>query len=241
VYKDETNHSYTAVMAFCQLTKAMQVDKLLNDNERIEILEDSVRAVLNTVVFDPSIPVPEELKDRNFNETFLKQIDLGRGCEVIDWFSFASLMSNNDELQNTLDNCHRPYGYDPERFQQTSQLSFAGLIERVLLNEICTHGTYDNQTIQAAGQTIDYDRINSLQRDGCYIKGHEILQRDIFFNHPLHYLISIENGDNPKDNFVTSIIEFIFSPHNNCDDWVRQEAQKHLNALMVHIIERGEK
>lgn len=26
VYKDETNHSYTAVMAFCQLTKAMQVD-----------------------------------------------------------------------------------------------------------------------------------------------------------------------------------------------------------------------
>lgn len=61
LYKDETNHSYNAVMAYTQLTKAMQVDKLLNDNERIEILEDSVRSVLNTVVFDPAIPVPVEL------------------------------------------------------------------------------------------------------------------------------------------------------------------------------------
>lgn len=54
------------------------------------------------------------------------------------------------------------------------------------------------------GQRIDYDRVKTLSEDQFYIKGHEVIQRDIFLNHPLHYLFELErepDGER-KDHYV---------------------------------------
>lgn len=119
LFKDECTHEYSAIIAFTQLTKAMQQDVCLNDQDRIEILEDSVRSVLNAVVFDPTLPVPSEIKDRNYNEQFLKYIDIGRSVELFDWFSVVSLKCNSDDLDELLERSRRPADFERERFQQS--------------------------------------------------------------------------------------------------------------------------
>lgn len=95
----------------------MQQDRCLNDQDRIEILEDSVRSVLNSVVFDPTIPVPAEIKDRNYNDQFMKYLDMGRGVELFDWFSLVSLKCNSAGFDEILEQCRRPPNFELERFK----------------------------------------------------------------------------------------------------------------------------
>jgi len=35
------------------------------------------------------------LKEKDYNEEFLKNIDIGRGVEIFDWFSITSLKMDN--------------------------------------------------------------------------------------------------------------------------------------------------
>lgn len=63
-------------------------------------------------------------------------------------------------------------------------------MERVLVNDLIIE--VENSTLIMEGQTFDYDRIKTLSEDQFYIKGHEIIQRDIFLNHPIHYLFELE-------------------------------------------------
>lgn len=58
IYKNETFGDYTAVLAYSKLSGAMLTDTILNGQEKAEIIEDSVKAILNSVVFDPALPVP---------------------------------------------------------------------------------------------------------------------------------------------------------------------------------------
>lgn len=87
-------------------------------------------------------------------------------------------------------------------------------MERVLINDLITES--ENSNIIMEGQKYDYDRVKTLACDQFYIKGHEIIQRDIFLNHPLHYLFDLEKETEPKDYFVDLMIKFTFSDHNNC-------------------------
>jgi len=151
LYKDESTLEYSAIMGYSHLTKAMQHDLSLNDQDRIEILEDSVRAVLNSVIFDPTVPVPVEAKDRNYNEKFLKYIDIGRGVEIFDWFSVVSLKSTSEDLQDLLEQSRRPAGTEPERYAATSQLSFLSLLERVLIHELAYQDNYAHQVSSLDG------------------------------------------------------------------------------------------
>lgn len=171
------------------------------------------------MVFDPSLPVPWQLRRPEFDSTFLKAIDLGRGVEVLEWFSIVSLKCDSLDLENILEDCQREFedfGYDAERYSQPSWLSFSGLMERVLVNDLVSRSD-ENKLVVLDGQRLDYDRIRSLQSDAFYNKGHEIIQRDIFLNHPLHYLFELEKDDGPKDQFIDAIMKFTFSEHNNCD------------------------
>jgi hypothetical protein len=69
--------------------------------------------------------------------------------------------------------------------------------------------------------------------------GHEVLQRDIFFNHPLHYLFDIEEAEkSPKDKYVHYILEFVFSKDNGGEAPLHYEAQKHLMGMTVDIVNR---
>lgn len=136
MFKDESTFEYSAVLAYTHLTKAMQHDQSLNDQDRLEILEDSVKAVLNSVIFDPTIPAPSQTKDRNYNEQFLKFIDIGRGVEVFDWFSTVSMKATSDELYSMLESCRRPEEIYTERYSCNTLVSFMSLLERVLIYEL---------------------------------------------------------------------------------------------------------
>lgn len=88
------------------------------------------------------------------------------------------------------------------------------------------------------GQELDYDRIRSFQTDSFYNKGHEVIQRDIYSNHPLHYLFELEKETEPMDFYIDTILKFTFSEHNNSDQCHHMEAQEHLMSMLGDMIER---
>lgn len=175
VFKDEGTFEYSAILAYTHLTKAMQHDTSLNDQDRIEILEDSIKAVLNSVIFDPTVPAPSQAKDRNYNETFLKYIDIGRGVEVFDWFSTVSLKSTSDELSSLLESSRRSPEHFTEKHSCSTLVSFMSLLERVMIYELAYQDTSSNKVIQEDSQTIDFDRVTSLRSQGTLLYGHEIV------------------------------------------------------------------
>ena len=75
----------------------MLADTILNDQEKAEIIEDSVKSILNSVVFDPTLAVPWQLRDSDYNTAFLQAIDVGRGIEIFEWFSLATLKADHDD------------------------------------------------------------------------------------------------------------------------------------------------
>lgn len=119
IYKNETFGDYTAVLAYSKLSPAMLSDTILNEQEKAEIIEDSVKSILNSVIFDPSLPVPWQLARADFDTTFLQAIDLGRGIEVLEWFSIASLKCDHPDLPAILEGAQREWEdpiYDAERY-----------------------------------------------------------------------------------------------------------------------------
>lgn len=91
------------------------------------------------------------------------------------------------------------------------------------------------------GQQYDYDRVKTLRADKTLLYGHEVLQRDVFFNHPLHYVLDIEaEAKSRQDKVVHSILEFVFSKDNNGEAPLHFEAQKHLMAFISDILGRDE-
>lgn len=114
-------------------------------------------------------------------------------------------------------------------------------MERVLVHEIVYQENFAHQVSTINGQTVDYDRLKTLRQGSTLLHGHEILQRDIFFNHPLNYLFDIEHDEkSPKDKSIHSILSFIFSKDNNSETPLHYEAQKHLMGLIVDIVDRPE-
>lgn len=107
----------------------------------------------------------------------------------------------------------------------------------MLVNDLITRSD-ENRLVVMDGQRLDYDRIRSLQIDEFYIKGHEIIQRDIFLNHPLHYLLDLEAESEPKDFQVDCILKFAFSEHNNSHETHHMEAQEHLMSMLGDMISR---
>lgn len=196
----------------------MLVDSILNGQEKAEIIEDAVKAILNSVVFDPSMAVPSELRRSDFESAFLKAFDLGRGVEVLEWFSLVSLKCDSDSLEKIFEDCVREYedkAYDVDRFSKPNLWSLSSLLERVLINDLIH--LEEHKPLLIDGQKFDYDRVKVLAENQFYIKGHEIIQRDIFLNHPLHYLFDLEKETEPKDQYIDAIMKFTFSEHNNCN------------------------
>lgn len=99
-------------------------------------MEDSVKAVLNSVIFDPTVPAPTSTKDRNYNDRFLKFIDIGRGVEVFDWYSTVSIKATSDELYSLLESSRRTEDIYTERYSCNTLVSFMSLLERVLIYEL---------------------------------------------------------------------------------------------------------
>lgn len=167
IYKNSTYGEHTAVLAYSKLSPEIMADTVLSKYEKANILEDSIKALLNSVIFDPSIPIPYQLGSAEFDPTFMKAIDLGRGMEILEWFSLVSLKCDSDDLSEILDKAKRKYDdnkYDAERFSNPIQLSFCSLMERVLVRDL-VNNTGKNLYVVANGQCRDYDRVRSLQQD----------------------------------------------------------------------------
>ena len=139
IYKNETYGDYSAVLAYSKMSNAMLADTILNDQEKAEIIEDSVKAILNSVVFDPTLAVPWQLRDSDYNTAFLQAIDVGRGIEIFEWFSLATLKADHDDQVDMYDQCKREYegyAFDKERHSKPSLRSLSSLLERVLTNDL---------------------------------------------------------------------------------------------------------
>ena len=95
-----------------------------------------------------------------------------------------------------------------------------------------------NSQLVMEGQKIDYDRVRTLSENQFYIKGHEVIQRDIFLNHPLHYLFDLEKQLGPMDYEIDLIFKFTFSEHNNCNQTYHMEAQEHLMSMLGDVLAR---
>jgi hypothetical protein len=129
---------------------------------------------------------------------------------------------------------------DHKRYIDANLLSCSSLLERVMINDLVDERT-ENKSISENQQTLDYDRVRSLQSDQFYIKGHEILQRDIYLNHPLHYSFEMEVEDKEvnNDEYVGLILKFVFSEYNNCNNAYHLEAQEHLMSMIGDLMERN--
>lgn len=58
IYKNETYGDYTGVLVYSKMSDGLLNDSILNHQEKAEIIEDSVKSILNSVVFDPSLSIP---------------------------------------------------------------------------------------------------------------------------------------------------------------------------------------
>lgn len=113
-------------------------------------------------------------------------------------------------------------------------------MERVMINDLVLHNPEENKVLVENQQIMDYDRIRSLQTNQFYIKGNQVLQRDIYLKHPLHYIFEIEEEDKEvrKDEYLDYILRFVFSEDNNCDNCYHYEAQEHLMSMTGDILGR---
>lgn len=120
-----------------------------------------MKAILNSVVYDPTLSVPWQLRLKDYNPEFLKIIDLGRGVEVLEWFSIASIKMDNDDLEQTYEDAKRIDEDDHKRFIDPNLLSLSSLLERVMINDLTVQSTENKQLLEN-NQFIDYERIRTL-------------------------------------------------------------------------------
>lgn len=86
--------------------------------------------------------------------TFLQAIDLGRGIEILEWFSIVSLKCDSPDLEYIFSLAKREYegqDYDANRYSQPAWLSLSGLMERVLVNDLVSQSD-ENKLVVAEGQ-----------------------------------------------------------------------------------------
>ena len=129
LFRNKENFELDAVMAFAQIRLCVLKDERaqVTYQDASSIVEQSVRVVLNSVVFDPMAPV---YSSRSIN--FFLQNSIGRSFESLDWFSPISIKGIQKELEplmiyEKLEEC--------TAFERQQASPFSSLIERVMLND----------------------------------------------------------------------------------------------------------
>lgn len=88
LFRNKENFELDAVMAFSQIKLAVLKDEQaqITYQDASSIVEQSVRVVLNSVIFDPMAPVYSSQSIK-----FFLQNSIGRSFESLDWFSPISI------------------------------------------------------------------------------------------------------------------------------------------------------
>jgi hypothetical protein len=101
LYRNKLDFKLDAILAYSQIKwnmlKDKQVDMTSEDASRI--VEQSVRTVLNSVIFDPLGPV---FSENSSSIKFFLQNSIGRPFESLDWFSPLSIKGIQHELDQLM-------------------------------------------------------------------------------------------------------------------------------------------
>lgn len=143
------------------------------------IIEQQVRVVLNSVIFDPMT----QLFTSKCMPWFF-QNSVGRCFESLSWYQPITVKGYANEIDYVLPKTLPPVEMTKVMRQACEPVS--SLIERVMLNDYCkfkNESTRINQNIEQ-----NFNRVETLINDKLLYQGLEYIQRDFQFNTPLHYL-----------------------------------------------------
>ena len=97
IYRDKTQGNVSHVMASVSFRESLIDDQSLMKWTHLEIqniLEQAVRSILNSVVFDP---IEHQFQSRCMS--YFQLNSLGRSFETLNWFSVISIKGQSKELQ----------------------------------------------------------------------------------------------------------------------------------------------
>ena len=82
-------------MAYSRLSPRCWNDpnNLLTNQEMVLILKMTLKAILNSVIFDPLLPTPK--LDNLADETFVRKFKIGRAIHLMNWFSLPMIRKDS--------------------------------------------------------------------------------------------------------------------------------------------------
>lgn len=139
----------------------------------------SLKAILNTVIYDPLVPIPS-IQDMSDTE-FMSKFKVGRGIEIFDWFSLVMLRNQSIKKQkDLLSQIKLDQVPKPDFTNWNIDMNFKSLLERVLVNDYFNY---------VESKESEYNRIESFKNMQIMLENHELLQKDMSFNTPIDYFL----------------------------------------------------
>lgn len=208
LYRDKFDGSYQAVLAYCKLGKNVldesgEADQghSLTPSEKTAIIEECNKSILNSIICDQMHPQVRRKQQFADQTAFLECLKIGQPIEAFDWFSMVSLQGIKSRLENII-----MLGENVEREEHTYEaqledMHYYSLIQRILLDD----RRYPNPHpfVTSSGQEYDFDREKCFAANGMYIIADEVLQRDYYFNTPMHYLFE-------SDKQMEYLLSYVF-------------------------------
>lgn len=101
LYRNKLDFKLDAILAYSQIKWSILQDRVVDmtSEDASRIVEQSVRTVLNSVIFDPMGPV---FSDNSSSIKFFHQNSIGRPFESLSWFSPLSIKGICHELDKLM-------------------------------------------------------------------------------------------------------------------------------------------
>lgn len=168
----------------------------LNTNHIQSIIEQKVRVVLNSIVFDPMT-----FLFSNKCIQYFFQNSIARCFESLSWYQPIVVKCLSHEIDSILPNKIWPSKHSLHKRKMNEPA--CSLIERIMINDFCLFTHETQQTNQQI--TMNFNRVETFINDKLYFQGPEYLQRDIQLNTPLNYLVN--RYDQEIDTILSHICE----------------------------------
>jgi len=145
---------------------------------------------------------------------FYKHIRFGRCIESLKWFSVLSIKAMGKSIDELVDHFDARSDRDIPLVERAQTTSYRSLLDRVLVHDF--GGNSETVQVNKRGE-MTCDRIQSLTDDRLLLDSHELLQRDLYFNTPLHYFLNadsellkhlqtLEEGEDAKSIHLTTML-----------------------------------
>lgn len=229
LFRNKTKFELDAVMAFSSIHLFMLKERhntKLTNKDTVSILEQSVKIILNSVVLDPMVPVFNSASIKYFQEH-----SMALGFESLGWFSPISVKGKQKEL-----NLLFPYGTwfkqqesTSTEFKRHQAYPFTSLIQRVMIKDF--QSLINEGIVNDDKCDMNFNRVDTFVNDRLLFRRWDIIQRDIYFLSPVHYLLE-------QDQEIDFLLEHVF---NNFEMGFKlPESEDIFQSMMVNFLEREE-